>query len=121
MTADELKEEEWVEHYLDAWARAMHREQYGEGLPDHSAGVGGSGYGGYKNVIEDWQSESDERSTAIIDMLMSPESDVLTPVEKLAILHVKGCAVMRFREPLEVLYFRARRKIGIVLRDQDFY
>jgi len=111
----------WVETYLEAWARSMHSDQLGEGYPDHSPVVGGAGFGGYKTVIDDWQEEADERSTAIIDMMMGPDSKVLTPIEKMAVLHVKRCAVVRFeREPVEVIYPRARVKIGHKLQESDF-
>lgn len=112
--------DEWVDYYLDTWAKAMHTDDLGLGLPDHSTGVGGSGYGGYKNVIEDWQAEADQRSTAIIDMLVSPESKHLSQIEKMAILHLHGCAVFRFREPVEDVYKRARAKVGEKLRESGF-
>jgi hypothetical protein len=113
--------DEWVEYYLQTWGKAMHTDDLCLGLPDHSTGVGGSGYGGYKNVIEDWQSEADQRSTAIIDMLMGSESKHLDPAEKRSILHLHGCAVFRnWREPVEEVYRRARAKVGEKLRESGF-
>ncbi len=111
----------WVEEFLRMWAQDQRRERVPAQLsvPRQSAGSIGGGYGGYSKPAEEWQEQADHRAIAVIDAAI----EGLAYAEQCAInkFHMIGGAVFRFhRETAEVVYARARMKIGIRLRANDF-
>ncbi len=108
---------QWVEPWLDIWARWMREPDLHLGHPKKSAGFIGGGYGGYRNPADEWEAEGEARAVDIINASL----ESMSPVESCAIHHVKLCAVFRFeRISAEEAYLNARQKVGIRLRAADF-
>lgn len=109
---------EWVEEYLNSWARYMREDDSRLGPPKKAAGFVSGGLGGYREKIaEEWQAEIDDRAINIIEAALED----LTPAEQCAVHHIKLDAVYRFhREPAVDIYLRARQKIGAKLKANNF-
>jgi hypothetical protein len=113
-----MDEWEWVEQYLDTWARFMREDDTKAelGMPTKSP-VFLSGGGGYGKVSDDWQAEIDERAINVVKAALED----MPPVESAAVMHIKLAAVFKFQreDPLQI-YLRARQKIGVRLRAANF-
>jgi hypothetical protein len=112
-TTDEF---EWVETYLHEWAKWMRRPSLKLGY-GQTVGFVGGGTGGYRDVHKEIEDEAGWRSIQVIEAAL----DGCSPIERMAVSSVHLESVYQFREPVEVVYLRAREKIGQKLRKNDFY
>jgi len=116
MQIDVVDEDEWVEPWLDVWARDMRDPELRLSAPSKASGFVGGGLGANAYVFEDWGAQVDRRAVDLINATL----EGMLPAEVCAVHHVKLCAVYRFRAPVMELYRSARQKIGVRLRAADF-
>jgi len=108
---------EFVEVWLDVWARHESSDDIDLGLPAQAAGVLPGGFWGYRDPLEEWQHEGEREAVKMIDA----ELNDMPVQESAAVKHFKlgvpyGYAVHR----LQRNYLSAKMKIGIRLRRGGF-
>lgn len=112
-----LPEFDWVERWLDVWARYETMTDVDLDVPGQAAGVVPGGFWGYRDPLEEWESEGEQRA---VDMIHA-ELDDMPPNESAAVRHIKlGTRYEYTIETLESAYLRAKMKIGIRLHRGDF-
>ena len=107
---------EWVERWLNLWADDQLDPDLRLGLPRRAAGFVAGGWGGYRDTSAEWEAQETRKAIGVIDAAMND----LSPDERAAVMHMKLAAVFMMRDPVEVVYARARQKIGVKLRAADF-
>ena len=108
--------DQWVERWLDVWARDMRDADLRLGLPQKAMVAQSGGFGGYRDVTEDWQAEVEHRAVDIINALMPS----LHAIERAAVNHAKLRGRFPYKGSPTRYYLTARAKIGIRLRRADY-
>lgn len=103
---------EWVERWLDIWARDMRDPDLRLSFPNRASGFIGGGYGENRDLLDDWQSEGESTAIGVIDATLRD----LPAVESAAVMHVKLRARFAFACDPAAPYQSALEKIGIRLR-----
>jgi hypothetical protein len=105
-----------LEELLQMWARWMSSHQPLRDLwyPDGACGCVG---GGNSQTFEDMVESAEIRTVEGVNGAI----ESLTPIEQCAITHMHLYAVYRFREPLEVVYERAKGTLRVGLPMRGIY
>ena len=105
-----------LEELLGLWARWMASAQPYRDLwfPDTACGCVG---GGYSQSFDDMVDAADARAADAVNGAI----ESLSPAEQCAVTHVHLYAVYRFREPVEVVYARAKGNLRVALPTRGIY
>jgi hypothetical protein len=102
-----------LDELLGLWTRWMQSSQPLRELwyPDGATGCVG---GGYSQSFEDMVEAADARAAEAVNGAI----ESLSPAEQCAVTHMHLYAVYRFREPVAVVYGRARQalRLGLPMR-----
>lgn len=116
MTLPNVLPADRLDALLDLWTRFMRSGEDVRELwyPDSACGCVG---GGYSQTFDDMVEAVDARLAESVNAAI----DSLPVVEQCAISHKHLWAVYRFREPVVVVYQRARDALAIVLPARGVY
>jgi hypothetical protein len=105
-----------LDQLLELWTAWMSSSQPLRELwyPDGACGCVG---GGYSQSFDDMVEAADARSADAVNAAI----ESLPPIEQCAVTHVHLYAVYRFREPVEVVYLRARETLRVALPSRGIY
>jgi len=93
---------------LEVWASWLRSGRWVDGYPDHSP-MFGSAHTGMD--WEEWESNVDSSLAQAVDAAVSD----LSECERAAVFSVKVASVYRLREPIQIVYLRARCKLRAAL------
>lgn len=97
-----------VDWHLSQWVKWMRKGRYGKGYPTKTPGLSG---GWATKTFEEMVESTDDRCAAITDAVIRD----LSPAEQSAIHAVHLAAVYTLREPIHVVYERARERVRLGL------
>lgn len=105
-----------LDRLLDLWSGWMRSSQPLRDLwyPDGACGCVG---GGYSQSFDDMVDAADSRAAEAVNGAI----ESLKPIEQCAVTHVHLLAVYRFREPVQVVYLRARDGLRVALPARGVY
>jgi hypothetical protein len=106
--------EERVEYHLHLWAAWHRASRYGRGYPSRSSGFV---WGGYSQDFDSMVAESDKHCAVVTDVVIWG----LVPAERCSIYVVHLDAVYQLKEPVELVYDRAKGHVWDGLRSRGIF
>lgn len=108
---------DWVERWLEVWKRHENHDDVDLDVPGQASGVLPGGFWGYRDPLEEWESEGEKRAVQMIQA----ELDDMPANESAAVRHIKlGTQYLYTLATLDSAYLRAKIRIGVRLHRGDF-